>query len=603
MPQLLIDGHQATLPDGFSITLKRENPFFTKSGEYTYDVTLSLEEPANASLYGFLGRVNRAGQCSEGRQAVLMSDAHVLCRGTEVITGWTDSEVTIQIVGGNAELNALASEELLIQDLDMGSVPERFVRSATATYPEYDFCQPMIRTEEDFYNIYSAGGFFGGADTGSSLGTNERLCPFLCALLRRMFAALGYELRTNQLEQTPLLHLFIVNTVYTTEYARMLPGWTVRDFLTEMERLCNATIIIDAEARTADILLKATYYTQAPILPLRNVTDEYKTEITDASEDFSSSNLAYDMPDQYWKNLMQLPEGYLDEAEVVDCDSLQAVLAYGDADGKVLHDTSTGRYYARVSRTVSYLPAHVYLELNQFGQLKRDEAAADMEMKICPAPMAYLGSHHVEIIDIGTSDHYQTKAEGSSDDSVSDGSTDGKPIDQLIRDYRKETIRQADLYVAFHNGTTVQLTDSQGRRAAMPAVYTDDYHALQQLWFYPELPLRPIDGTPEGSLRLQDLDAVLSGDAYRIDTTRSYTFETFDANTVDPRSLLVIRGRRFVVRDIEETITARGREPLWTITCHPIEITDEAFEQRWVLTRGKWDDGGAWIDDGRWLDG
>ena len=601
MTQLLIEGRQAALPDGFSITLKRENPFFTKSGEYTYDITLSLEEPANASLYGFLGRVNRSGQFSQGRQAVLMSDAHVLCRGTEVITGWTASEVTIQVVGGNAELNALASEELLIQDLDMGCAPERFVRSAIATYPEYDFCQPMIRAEEGVYNYWSAGGFFAGARTGSGLGTSERLCPFLCAMLRRMFAALGYELRTNQLEQTPLRNLFIVNTVFTKEYARMLPGWTVRDFLTEVERLCNATIIIDAESRTADILLKPTYYVQAPILPLRNITDEYEAETSEASEDFSSSNLAYDMPDHYWKNLMQLPEGYLDEAEVVDCDSLQAVLAYGDAGGKVLHDTSTGRYYARVSRTVSNIQAHVYFELNQFCRLQRDEAAADMEMKISPAPMAYLGYNHVEIIDIGSSDHYQKKASGSGSDD--DDADDGKPIDQLIRDYRKETIRQADLYVAFNNGTTVRLTDAQGRQgASMPVVYTDDYHALQQTGLIPERPLQPITGTPEGSLRLQDLDAVLSGDAYRIDTTRSYTFETFDANTVDPRSLLVIRGRRFVVRDIEETITAYGRQPLWHITCHPIEITDEAFEQRWVLTRGIWDDGGAWIDDGRWND-
>jgi hypothetical protein len=78
--------------------------------------------------------------------------------------------------------------------------------------------------------------------------------------------------------------------------------------------------------------------------------------------------------------------------------------------------------------------------------------------------------------------------------------------------------------------------------------------------------------------------------------------ETFDPNTIDPREVYVVANRRYVVRDTEETITAEGRRPLWRTTLYPINISDEAIEKRWVLTRGVWDDGAAWLDDGRWND-
>ena len=87
-----------------------------------------------------------------------------------------------------------------------------------------------------------------------------------------------------------------------------------------------------------------------------------------------------------------------------------------------------------------------------------------------------------------------------------------------------------------------------------------------------------------------------------IHTRHAITFETYDPNVIDPRQVYVIRNRRYVVRDIEETITTEGRQKKWKLTCYPITITDTAIENRWVLTDGVWDDGGAWLDDGRWND-
>ena len=89
MTQLIIAGVETVLPQNFSVTVKRENSFFTKSGEYTYDCTLRLDNPVNQQLYGFLNRLNRVADGSPvgtRRTAMLMADGHVYCRGTEVIT-------------------------------------------------------------------------------------------------------------------------------------------------------------------------------------------------------------------------------------------------------------------------------------------------------------------------------------------------------------------------------------------------------------------------------------------------------------------------------------------------------------------------------------
>ena len=64
MTQLIIDGREAVLPQNLSVTVKRENSFFTKSGEYTYDLTLQLDNETNLSLYGFLSRVTEG--CTAG---------------------------------------------------------------------------------------------------------------------------------------------------------------------------------------------------------------------------------------------------------------------------------------------------------------------------------------------------------------------------------------------------------------------------------------------------------------------------------------------------------------------------------------------------------
>lgn len=601
MTQLLIAGVEVTLPQNFTVTVKRENSFFTKNGEYTYDCTLRLDNPTNRTLYGFLQRLNKTDQLDTKRTAVLITDGHVYARGTEIITRWTQESVTIQIVSGESELNYFIGQDQKIEELDLGEI-ETTVTSINPTdsFPDVEFCLPTIRSQSGYvYNRYVRGHIMAGRRTGNTIipGSDLRPQPYLCALLRRLMEALGYTVTENHLENTQFKNLFLVNTIFTTEYAKMLPGWTVKDFLTEVERLTGVVFITDNLNKTCSILLKTQFYANARQFTVRNVVDAYEAESQDDDSreaEFTTSDVSYDMPDSYWSKIVQLPEGYLEAADIEEFDFVNIDTAISDFK-KVYKDRVTGRYYIKVSREYEVQQQNTTatdtfrIELNQYGNLDREDTDSTLELKIVPAPMAWLGMVGCEVVDIGTSDGYKSYGEESAQ---TEESTESEGAEGDIRSFEKKEAAAIDLYCAFHNGSVL------GNNT--PVAYTDAYHALIQALLYPMI-VDAILG-PEGSLRLKDLNDSYYQGGYEIDTRHAITFETYDPNVIDPRQVYVIRNRRYVVRDIEETITTEGRRKKWKLTCYPITITDTALEHRWVLTDGVWDDGGAWLDDGRWND-
>lgn len=601
MTQLLIAGVEVTLPQNFTVTVKRENSFFTKNGEYTYDCTLHLDNPTNRTLYGFLQRLNKTDQLDTKRTAVLIADGHVYARGTEIITRWTQESVTIQIVSGESELNYFIGQDQKIEELDLGEIETTVTLiSPTDSFPDVEFCLPTIRSQSGYvYNRYVRGHVMAGRRTGNTVipGSDLRPQPYLCALLRRLMEALGYTVTENHLENTQFKNLFLVNTIFTTEYAKMLPGWTVKDFLTEVERLTGVVFITDNLNKTCAILLKTQFYANARQFTVRNVVDAYEAESQDDDSreaEFTTSDVSYDMPDGYWSKIVQLPEGYLEAADIEEFDFVNIDTAISDFK-KVYKDRVTGRYYIKVSREYEVQQQNTTatdtfrIELNQYGNLDREDTDSTLELKIVPAPMAWLGMVGCEVVDIGTSDGYKNYGEESTQ---TEESTESEGAEGDIRSFEKKEAAAIDLYCAFHNGSVL------GNNT--PVAYTDAYHALIQALLYPMI-VDAILG-PEGSLRLKDLNDSYYQGGYEIDTRHAITFETYDPNVVDPRQVYVIRNRRYVVRDIEETITTEGRQKKWKLTCYPITITDTAIENRWVLTDGVWDDGGAWLDDGRWND-
>lgn len=271
MTNLYIDGIAVVLPSEFSITVKQENAFFTKNGEYTYDIELSLLVPENAKLYGFLNRLNITDRPSTKRKAVLVADNRVYLNGTEIITGWTDTKVSIQLVSGNSELNYFVGSDELISTLAMketnpvvnGSVSTDYVKK---TYPDVDYNLMMTydslhQVDKNIwlYRLYNNdinNPYAGYIVQKENIQPYDYIPqPYLCAYMRELLKALGYTLEYNAIEDTPYKSVYIVHVCETYKWNEMLPGWTAKDFLQNIETMFNGSFLIDHRTKKVSFLL------------------------------------------------------------------------------------------------------------------------------------------------------------------------------------------------------------------------------------------------------------------------------------------------------------------------------------------------------------
>ena len=608
--QLIINGVETVLPQNFAVTVKRENSFFTKSGEYTYDATIRLDNPVNRSLYGFLHRLNKEEQLETDRSAVLIADGHVYCRGKEIITRWTDDTVSIQIVSGESELNYFIGQDRKISSLNMPSVNTiSSLFDPRVVYPT--IVDPDSGTAYN-YAIWDNNVFY--IPTGM-----RRHQPRLCPMVRMVIEALGYTIGTDQLQDSDFRYAFLVNVSATSEFAKMLPGWTVKDFLTEVEKFCGVVFVTensDPDHPTCDIIFRHQYYMDVRQYTLKNVVDAYEAEIDDKGSDneISSKDIVYDLPDNKYSRHQRLPESFLDTVTVVDCDGYGQVesalkaagprtVAVNTTDGRkyILRHVSMSRvWYAGTKYEVTkVVEKDVIEEVDFLKNLEREDPDGNepVTMKIIPAPIDWYLYDRLHTPDdtwngimraivipgiSGMEQEVEVTEESVSDYDIYDA----------IGNYSEPSDGSASqLYVALCNG------EHPRDNHMIPVAYVDAYletMAAQSMGEY--------FGTYTGSLMLQSLDEALYSNGYEIDTRHAYTVETYDPNVIDVRQVYVIRNKRFVCRDVEEVITADGRQKKWKGTFYPIHLSDEALEKRWVLTHGVWDDGAAWLDDGRWHD-
>ena len=699
MTQVIIDGIEAVLSDSFTVTVKRENCILTKNGEYTYDLTLLLDNPTNLQLYGFLNRLNKSGTVDTKRSAVLVADGRVYCRGTEVITGWTDKDVQIQIVSGNSELNHIIGDSLRIEWLDLGEIQGDVITPFSQanignnpTYPTVGYCLPTVfdKTSGVFYNLYLAQGKYnegrpklveftgtiersGSYDNGTgsvsaTFSYQLRPQPFLCAIVRRLLTALGYTIGINQLENTQFKKLFIVNLRNTKKYAEMLSGWSVQDFLEEVEKLCNICFVVDNVHRTVDILQKAVFYANSRAVPLRKVVDDYQLDIEESGDaEWSNSDVTYELPDTAAYRKLRLNKDLKSSAEIESNPSypFPPEMVIGDSwkyKQKLYKDEATGRLYfmrgeltdtdfyrgngertigacymmkdAVLLDSVDYAPfyytwqcmghatgikyGNVYEGLDLLADLEREDSTSEIELKLKPAPMELMPSYlywtrydghdcmrpgmtNIICIDSAVSETTEEKPEETEPEETT-GNEEKQTFEEFIETFDSKSESSAgDLYVAFYAGLQFH------RHSYLPQAYTDAYYANN----FDEFKGNPEDIFPwsvspieqfTATLRLQDMDAVVYADAYQIDTTRHVTFECYDHVLLSPLSVVNIKNKLWVIREIEETITAKGRNDRWKIVCHPISINASAEQLPWVLEDGTWQDGNRWSDLGLWND-
>jgi len=619
MTELIIDGIQAVLPKDFTIQVKRENPLITKNGEYTYEITLQLTNPTNAELYKHLNRLNNLQEVATKRPAILIADNRVYCNGTEIITGWTDDTVSIQIASGNSELNYFIGSSLQIEFLKMKTTlvgeADR-LPSVEKKYPESDYClAPVLDgTTGLVYNEWCIKQY----DYGSDYLTMNVPCPiapqpYLCAYIKELLRAIGYRLEVNELEDTIYKDVFLCHTEQTGDWAKMFPGWSVKDFLQQVEALFNVIFLVDNRHRTAKLLLRGGYFSGNKGVHVQQVEDVYEAETEEPDvEDAAFSNISYKVEDnEFWRwNI--LPEAILKGAKTANIPATVPNTIEGisqwfrieenqKTDTLFIHPADGSKYVFVRMYSFENRTEPIYRIVDRFAGIERDENRNTIECEMVPATMQPGILHYYDDMNNRDWDWPIDMPTIAGTEAV--GAEEPKSIEEMIVSGSSGTIRtneKKNICIAFFAGIQ-PLKEAEWFEIAYPLSYIDEYTRMYinrqtEYWMYYHT------NSVGASLRPATFEPLLYQAGYDIDYTKAIKVRSHDPNVYAANLVFEIRNKRYVCKEIEYTIDVDGRKGAWTGTFYPIRISDTEADLRWILADGKWRDGGVWLDNGRWLD-
>lgn len=614
MTELFIDGVSVVLPKGFSIQVKRENSFITKNGEYTYDITLPLTNPTNAGLYKNINRLNNEQRLETKRSAILVADNRVYCNGTEVITGWTESTVSVQVASGNSELNYFIGGDLQVSFLKMKeTVPvSGDTNYITKLYPEVDYClAPVVNQSTGHY--VNKWGVKRGNDNYSLVSDDVYWypLPYLCAYIKDLLRALGYSLTVNQLEETVFKDICICPERETYKWNEMLPGWSVKGFLEEVEKLYNVVFVVDNRTRSARLMMSTSYYTGMKSVHVLNVEDIYEAEVEEEPEldTHTSADVVYKFPDTAYFRWRCLSDDLIESAkkDTIPADytppanrgRLQAW--FTDVNHQktdtIYTDLIDGRQYLYEKNLAGWENEPVYRMLNEFAPLKREGAKVTIELEMMP-----VGMEVAELAIILTDSKYPFRlwlpTPGASGSSSSEEEASTTLAEKIENNTQNSEGGKGNIYLAFYTGMTEM--EMNRHNFSYPLLYTDEYRSNVYDQVY--VPKYTLTNSVGASLRLVTLDRLLYQGGYEIDYTKAVKVQSRDPNVYAAQQVFEIRNKRYICKEMEFTLDANGRKGAWTGTFYPIRISDIEADVRWILADGKWRDGGVWLDNGRWLD-
>ena len=484
-------------------------------------------------------------------------------------------------------------------------------------YPEVDYCLPPIMTDSGILNgwrvainVATSSKPSIGALYLRDAGVDVYLQPYLCAYIKKLMKALGYTVLTNQLEDSEWNLIYLPQNGHPNQYAKMFPGWTINEFITELENLYNLCFLINNRKKEVSILFRAEYFKNAKVCHVQDVVDEYETEEGENDKDPSQSNVLIESTDSEYYKPQHIDKNILSSATRKDFDTILEFSKYIESISSSGYQTvknylfythDSCRYYITVPDESSN-GWHTE-EINMFGDVLRKKSENEIKLNIMPSDMTNYGVERITY-ESGMEPTFMPDSERSLvmvpriSGSKIGTSEESSGIYELIQsgiDIPTEKDKnQQKLYVSYYKGMAPMTLYVKRRddKDFDPKVFTIDYpHSFN------------CEDTPyTGNLRLAYLDKMLYSRMYDIDYKHGVKIKSYDTNVYDTQNIFEIRNKRYVCKEIENVINADGRQGAWQGIFYPIHISDVEAEKRWILTDGKWRDGGAWLDNGRWID-
>lgn len=681
MLTLYLNSKPAVLKAQTEIKLTRENPLFTDSGDYTFEVSLPLDGCAeNLAIFGALHRaeVGKGAWLGKRLRALLVS-LPLRVEGTAVVTSVTDEEVKVQLLGGRSALNVSLLDEQgrdryidelpslgqALQGAYVRAMGEHSVQTYESTrdammrgklmwqadendptslrigdedataLPLYsttdkklvnELCETMARTgggggRDSTFGDKSLGLLAPIKRAGSTIESTVfddsyvfAPQPYLVPLLERVFRSLGFEVRAedNALRGTWFERLVVANVRPTLDYRQMLPHWTAREFVTEVQRFFG--VLIEVEGKRLKITRRASLYAaDRSEVVLDAVSDAYTTTLEQegSRKDVAQARVGYKLSGV--PSALALPDELLSKAERVGFDGLANLGAVDDLNssygtGRIYDNDLTGFSHTYLLEhgtdnrwaldVVDPLGAHrPKKEVVEDGApTPKDEKEREVELRIVPA-FAVEGTKRaclVSLVDLSMEPQFFPQPYGymaTSDTATASESSHFSVYRALYpKTEQKKAAKREVLEVAYYSGGRRKMVDERGggrdngvvasaTSYALPMACGCPYYLSQEhskllldvsyrlLLNFKGLTAKEEDaGYSEGMVR-----DVLT--AYTPADTRVLMAATFlHAGALSPTDRYVIRGREYLCQRLEYTLTDEGVSPLVKGYFHEIDV-------------------------------
>lgn len=681
MLTLYLNSKPAVLKAQTEIKLTRENPLFTDSGDYTFEVSLPLDGCAeNLAIFGALHRaeVGKGAWLGKRLRALLVS-LPLRVEGTAVVTSVTDVEVKVQLLGGRSALNVSLLDEQgrdryidelpslgqALQGAYVRAMGEHSVQTYESTrdammrgklmwqadesdptslyigddeataLPIYsttdkklvnELCETMARTgsgggRNSTFGDKSLGLLApikrAGATIESTVFEESYVFapqPYLVPLLERVFRALGFEVRAedNALRGTWFERLIVANVRPTLDYRQMLPHWTAREFVTEVQRFFG--VLIEVEGKRLKITRRGSLYAgEGTEVVLDAVSDAYTTTLEQqgSRKDVAQARVGYKLSGV--PSALALPDELLSKAERVGFDGLANLGAVDDLNssygtGRIYDNELTGfsHTYLLEHGTESRWALDVVDPLGAHRPKKdpvadgaptpKDEKEREVELRIVPA-FAVEGTKRaclVSLVDLSMEPQFFPQPYGYMATSDTATASESSHFSVYRALYPKREVKKAAkrdvLEVAYYSGGRRKMVEERGRGRENGVVASATSYALPMACGCPyyisqEHSKLLLDVSYRLLLNFKGLTAkeeeagysegmvrdVLT--AYTPADTRVLMAATFlHAGALSPTDRYVIRGREYLCQRLEYTLTDEGVSPLVKGYFHEIDV-------------------------------
>lgn len=564
MVKLIIDDNEVVMDAGFSTDIIRENPLITSAGDYSYDIDVDLRVPQNRRIYKDFQRINTLSSFSK-RPAELLDNEKVIARGAEAVLSIEEHRAKIQVLSNNSELNYIFDETRSVRELDFGSVQTKTTTLAARVsghlYGEVvdgivvREAYPLIFREDFIGHGEEASTFNGlqGDESATSIAfddvENLRPMPYLLYYIDKLVEILGYTMGACHIDRDKYKRLLVIHGYDTLDYAKMLPDWTVSQFISEVEKFFGVVFLVDSIHKVIDIVSVDSFYETAgcEYIDREDVLDEHDVSFDVESEEFQTSyqNVGYKLPNsEYWK-LAAVDEEVDGRCIRVDKDKNYQE-EYDPKEMVIYRDTRLKEEWIHYEDEKDDENSHYCRMVNFFAPCVKDPDATRTQLAITPVKMncSYrVGAHGGYMFAAPVPEYYEDK---------------GATLSEAVREGTAESASDR-MQVAFYLGFC-HFRDISGTRDVFSygttQCMTTRHMQLYNVWW---------NFTTQDSPDIErNLTLELRGEQGRcanelnigafIDSARQFKIRFVTTSFLDPRKKFVVSNRLFYCQQLRYKI-------------------------------------------------